>query len=212
MFALEAPQLSHAYADTYAIEAPRLEQAPTPEPAAYSDPLAADRFVRQKRLGQIGLVTMGAGLGAVIGGGFVILVTAASCIDFGGAGEEGPLCVPGLALGSVLVIGGTGAFLVGEGLMFAGGISAAYAGRELGLGTSPTVGWVGLGLTGASIVMGTASGVGLDDGTLAGLSGPVGLAGLICGIVQVANVGAASRRGAVVLAPSKNGVLVLASF
>lgn len=195
------PQLADAYA--HEATADPVDSAPATDPRW----ALSERFERRHRLGKTGVGVMLGGIGVATVGTVVLTVELVHCFDVG-------VCGGAMAGVGLIVAGGIGA-TVGEVMMFTGGISAAYDGRSLGLDLSPTLGWVGVGLIGGGFVLSGVSGALAERGhvnPLGGIGSVAGLAGFICGAVQLGQVGRAGRHANLVVLPSANGLIVGGRF
>ena len=161
--------------------------------------LDADRIQRRHRLGKAGVTVMIVGASTAAVGTVVFVVGLGAAIGGGGAGWGGA------ALGGVALIGlGGVAFTVGEILMFTGGIGASSL-----LGESTTVGWVGVGLVAGGFLLNVV-GPSIDP-SIGYLGSAAGIAGLVCGAVQLGQAGRAGRDAGVIsllIAPTPNGVRI----
>ena len=159
----------------------------------------AERIQRRHRLGKVGVTVMIVGASAAAVGGAVAFGSAVLAVTSGGG-----IAVGGV-VGGVLLIGlGGAAFTVGEIMMFTGGIGASSL-----LGESTTVGWVGVGLIAGGFVLNVV-GAGIDP-TISTLGSAAGIAGLVCGAVQLGQAGRAGREAGVIsllIAPTPNGVRI----
>lgn len=201
------PSLSVAFADYRAHDTlalvqtdgfnPRIDNVDEEVPVVGGgSSLDADRIQRRHRLGKAGVTVMIIGASATVVGVGVAVV--------GGAGGNLGLATLGLGL----AVGGGIAFTVGEVMMFTGGIGAASL-----LGESTTVGWVGVGLIAGGYVLNVV-GPRIDP-SLSGIGGALGIAGLVCGAVQLGQAGRAGRDAGVIswhVAPMDNGLRIGGTF
>lgn len=153
-----------------------------------------ERFKRRHGLGKAGVIVYTTGVVVQTVG---VVVVVASALD--STPQTGNV---GAAVGGVgLVVLGGVTSVVGEVMLFTGGIGASQL-----VGKSPVVGWVGVGLAAASIPLNFV------DPTVAGLAG---LGGLVCGAVQLGQAGNAGRAAGLIslrVAPTPNGFLVAGAF
>jgi hypothetical protein len=184
------PSLAAAFVDYRSLLAFAAIGSPTVETTAPSGgtSLDSERIVRRHRLGEAGVVTTSIALGVEIVG---VVIEAVGIVE-----NDDDLVLSG----AVISLAGNAGEIVGEVLMFTGGIGAAQL-----LGIPTTVGWVGVGLA----IGGNA--LSLYDPTLGGLAA---LGGLVCGAVQLGESGNAMRSQGLTLhvIPTGNGVRFAGTF
>ena len=162
------------------------------------------KFVRHHRLGKIGVVTMLSSIGVDVIGAVVLVGGTLAC------GNQ-QTCGGAIAGVGIIVVGAIGS-VTGEALMFVGGIGAAYDGRRLGLPLTPTLGWVGLGLVAGAEVL--SLGFVGSQSAITYVFDAAGLAGFICGAVQLGEDGRAGRDKGLLVAivPMPNGIRLAGNF